>query len=130
MHTMNGYTKPYFMDETGRIFRDETGNLDNFDTIPMDIEWGRSNHGTPLTKTYNSCVVVSERARGAILKIQVDNGEWQTVGQITNEEQQIRFPAGIQGTNINYRITHNDQGDPPAVDGLITYYTPIETRIP
>jgi hypothetical protein len=25
-HTMNGYTKPYFTDETGRLFRDETGN--------------------------------------------------------------------------------------------------------
>jgi hypothetical protein len=51
-HTMNGYTKPYFTDETGRLFRDETGNLDNADPIPMEIEFGRNNLGTDQLKQY------------------------------------------------------------------------------
>lgn len=132
-HTMNGYTKPYFTDETGRLFRDETGNLDNADTIPMEIELGRSNFGTNLNKNFASVMVDSEDARSMILQYTLDGTRrFETLGQITKEVETMIFPQGgqlIEGRDIDFKFVHNDSGDPPMVNGLVTNYSFTE-RIP
>lgn len=131
-HTMNGYTKPYFLDETGRLFRDETGNLDNVDPIPMEIEYGRNNFGTDQKKVYNSILVDSEAARGAILQYSVDGKQHQTLGQIDERVTKLVFPQKgqlIEGRDINYRIVHNDTGDPSIINGLTTYFSLSEELI-
>lgn len=128
-HTMNGYTKPYFTDETGRLFRDEIGNLDNTDSIPLEIEIGRSNFGTDQKKTYMSVLVDSEQARGALLQYSVDGGNFETLGQITDNVSKFVFPQRgqlIEGKDIDYKIVHNEIGDPLTFNGLSTYYSITE----
>lgn len=122
---MTGYTKPYFTDETGRLFRDETGNLDNFDSIPMEIEFGRNNFGTDQLKLYMSVQTDSENARGGILQYSLDDGSFNVLGQMTNATDKIEFPTRAQlaeSHDINYRFVHNDKGDPPAFNGMSTYF--------
>lgn len=124
-HTMNGYTKPYFTDETGRLFRDETGNTDNGDSIPLEIEIGRNNFGTDQSKNYASVLADTEKARGAIVQYAVDGKQFQTLGQITNDVEKLVFKQGgqlVEGRDINYKIVHNDSGDAPAFNGLATYF--------
>ncbi len=124
-HSMNGYTKPYFTDDTGRLFRDETTNTDNGDPIPMEIEIGRNNLGTDQIKGFNSVLVDSENARGAILQYSEDGDSFNTLGQITDNVQKMVFPQSgqlISGRDINYKIVHNDTGDPTIINGLTTYY--------
>lgn len=124
-HTMNGYTKPYFTDETGRLFRDETGLLDNQDTIPMEIEFGRNNFGTDQLKTYMSILADSENARGAILQYSLDNGPFNTLGQLTDTSTKISLPTRGQlaeGHDINYKLVDNTPGDPTAFNGLSTIF--------
>lgn len=128
-HTMNGYTKPYFQDETGRVFRDETGNLDNADQIPFEIETGRSDFGTPTEKNYTGCIILSEKAKGALVLVSRDNGNWVDVGQVTQDIQEFRFPAEFRGRDINYRISYNNQGDGPSVDGITTYFSSGEYKV-
>lgn len=135
-HTMNGYTKPYFTDETGRLFRDETGNLDNFDPIPMSIELGRNNFDTDQVKKYHSVLVDAEQARGMILQYSLDGGRFETLGQIKENVEKLVFPQGsqlVEARDIDYKVVHNDSGDPPIINGLTTYYNinesiPNETR--
>ncbi len=136
-HTMNGYTKPYFTDETGRLFRDETGNLDNFDTIPLEIELGRENFDTDQLKNYLSVLVDSEKARGVTLQYAMDgNTRFETLGQITDNVEKFTFPQRgqlIEGRDINYKFVHNESGDPAVLNGIVTYYSigegkPDETR--
>lgn len=129
MHTMNGYTKPYFTDETGRLFRDETGNLDNADPIPFEIEFGRDNLGQDQDKRLLSVLVNSEKARGAVLQYQLDGGNYETLGQVTDPIQKLVFPQNaslIAGRDINYKIVHNDTGDPPTVNGLTSFFNLAE----
>lgn len=131
---MNGYTKPYFTDETGRLFRDETGNVDNVvsDPIPMEIEMGRSNMGTDQKKIYHSVLVDSENARGAILQYSLDGSKFETLGQITDNIEKLEFPQGgqlIEGRDIDYKLVHNDVGDPPIFNGLTTYFS-VSEKIP
>jgi hypothetical protein len=128
---MSGYTKPYFTDETGRLFRDETGNLDNADPIPMEIEIGRSNFSTDQRKTYLSVMVDSENARTASLQYSIDGGRFETLGQLTNEVELLTFPQGNQlkeGRDINYKLVHNDKGDPPVLNGITTYFNVKEAN--
>ena len=128
-HTMNGYTKPYFTDETGRLFRDETTNTDNGESIPMEIEIGRSNFGTDQRKVYSSVLVDSENARAAVLQYSIDGGLFKTLGQITNDVEKIIFPQKnqlIEGRDINYKVVSNDEGNPPIINGLGTYYSITE----
>lgn len=124
-HTMNGYTKPYFTDETGRLFRDETGNLDNFDSIPMEIEFGRNNFGTDQLKLYMTTYVDSENARGAVLQYALDNGPFNTLGQLTEGQTKISIDTLGQlneGHDINYKLVDNSLGDPTAFNGQSTYF--------
>lgn len=123
-HYMNGYTKPYFTDETGRLFRDETGNLDNFDSIPMEIEFGRNNFGTDQLKQYLSVLVDSENPRGGVLQFALDGGSYNTLGQTTDNSTKISFPTKLpqEGHDISYKFTSNDIGDPLAFNGLSTYF--------
>ncbi len=129
-HTMNGYTKPYFTDETGRLFRDETGNKDHNDTIPFVVEIGRNNLGTDQSKGFHSVLVDSERARGAIVQYALDGGNFQTLGKITKDIEKLVFPQGdqlVEGRDINWKIVHNDEGDAPVINGLTTYFTVNES---
>ena len=128
VHTMHGYTKPYFVDETGRLFRDETGYRDHFDTIPMEIETNDSNFGYDLSKIYGSVVVDSSRARSAMLLYRIDGGEWQTLGQLDATSKSIYFSPMTRGRKIAYKITHNDAGEAPVINGITTYFSVEERR--
>lgn len=131
-HTMNGYTKPYFTDETGRLFRDETGNLDNFDTIPMEVEWGRNNFGTDQLKSFIAVLIDSEDARGGKMQYSLDNGPFNTLGQTTEPATKISFSTRgqlVEGHDVNYKFVHNDGGDAPAINGLSTNFK-IQELIP
>lgn len=128
---MNGYTKPYFLDETGRLFRDETTNLDNADPIPLEIEVGRSNFGSDQKKTYLSALVDTENARGMLLQYSIDGEAFQTLGQIAKNVEKLVFPQGgqlIEGRDINYKIVHNDSGDAPIFNGLTTFFSVTEGK--
>jgi len=131
-HTMNGYTKPYFTDETGRLFRDETGNLDHNDSIPLEIEIGRSNFGINQLKNYSAVIVDSEKARGMSVQYSIDGNRFETLGQITDNVQTLDFPQKgqkIEGRDINYKLVHNELGDPLSINGPSTYYSIGETVI-
>lgn len=118
------------------MFRDETGNLDNADTIPFEVEIGRNNFGTDQVKTYMAALVDSENARTASVQYALNGGRFLTLGQITNEVEKLVFKQGgqlIEGRDINYKIAHNDAGSAPAINGITTYYgvseaIPNETR--
>lgn len=130
--TINGYTKPYFTDDTGRLFRDETGILDNADPIPMEIEFGRNNFGTDQMKNYLSVLVDSEDARGASLQYSIEGGPFRTFGQITDTVQKLVFGQNqqmVQGRDINYKLVHNDKGSAPIINGIVSYYSLTESIV-
>lgn len=128
---MNGYTKPYFTDETGRLFRDETGNLDNFDVIPFEVEFGPNNFGEDNRKSYVTVLASSEAARGMILQYSLDRGQYQTLGQMTDATSKFPFDTRMdfpEGEDISYKVVHSDSGDAPIFNGVSTVYT-IQERI-
>lgn len=129
---MNGYTKPYFTDENGYMFRDETGLTDAGLTIPALLEFGRTNCGTEQAKIFESVLIDSERTRTGIMQYQLDGGNWETLGQITEEIGELNFNLGTQkkiGHDINLRFTHNNQGDPPYFNGWSIYFNSVQSIV-
>ena len=129
IHEMNGIRKVYFTDENGYLFRDETGFTDFGQSIPMQVEIGRTNCGTETGKTFLSVQVDSENARAGILSYQVDGGDWIVLGQIKDNIQTLPFrttPSAVIGRDMNFRFYHNDSGDPPIFNGLTVYFTITE----
>lgn len=129
VHTMHGYTKPYFQDETGRLFRDETGDMDHQDTIPFEVEVGREDQGNRFKKRYTSIVIESENARGTQVAVSVEKAQYQDIGQITEDVQVLTLPGNLrEGRDINVKFMHNDGGDRPVIDGLEYYYSAQEIK--
>jgi hypothetical protein len=124
---MHGYTKPYFFDDSGRLFRDETGNLDHVDTIPMMIQLGPSNFGNELAKEYFGCFADVEQAIGTTIAVSVDRGSFDVVGEIGEQIDKITFKQPKRGRVIDYRYYHNADSDAPTINGVVTYYTQTET---
>lgn len=122
-HTMHGYTKPYFIDEIGRLWRDETGSLDGVDTIPFEVEMGRNTFGTPLNKYFVGAIIHTEKARGAQIMVSIDQGQFKDMGQVNADMTEIKFPMNTDGRDINYKIVHNDAGDAPVFNGVTTYFS-------
>lgn len=138
MHDGTGYFKPYFTDDTGKVFRDETGNSDGAypgfvgDPIEFEIETGRTNFGSELVKNYIGAYISSENARGARIKVSVhgvdENPQYQNVGQITGPISQITFPANMTtGRDISMKINHMDLGDRPIIDGISWFSSQMES---
>lgn len=124
---MHGYKKGYFIDETGRLFRDETGNRDHFDTIPFEVEWGQDNFGTALQKEYHSVIADIARAESVTLLYSINGGQFKNIGQALSKIDEFTFPFSISGYNINYKYTHNDDGPGPIINGQTTFWSSKET---
>jgi hypothetical protein len=123
---MHGYKKGYFIDETGRLFRDQTGYRDHYDTIPFEVEYGRDNFGTPLVKDYHSVLVDIDRAESVTLLYSVNGERFKNVGQALTDMNEFKFPFGTSGHNINYKYTHNDNGPGPIINGHTTFWSSKE----
>lgn len=127
-HRMHGYKKGYFIDETGRLFRDETGYKDHNDTIPFEVELGRNNFGSPLRKNYHSVTLDVEQPAATVVHASVDDGQFVVLGQLTKAVQTINFKYGTSGHDVNYKFTHNDDGPGPIINAQDTYWSPQETQ--
>lgn len=129
-HTMHGYTKNYFTDDTGRFFRDDVGTTDHGEPIPMEITIGRRDFGSRYLKKYDGIIVESEAARGTQVLISVENGNWVNVGQIETEVQKLIIPSEVlPGRDINIKFTNNDAGSKPIIDGAEVFYSVQELKI-
>lgn len=132
MHSMNGYTKPYFTDENGFMFRDETGLTDAGRSIPMMVEFGRMNCGSEQNKIFAALQIDSERTRTGIIQYQLDGGVWETLGQVKDDIETFNFPQRGRintGHDINLRFVHNNAGDPPIMNGGTIYFNTYESIV-
>ena len=128
-HIMHGYKKPYFLDDTGRLFRDETGLLDHNDTIPFEVTLGEHDFNDDLSKVYNGVVVDSEKAQTAQVAYSVDSQDYKGLGQLDATSKEFIFKHEVRGRKIQYKFTHNDKGEAPAINGISTFYAVEEQNL-
>lgn len=131
----SGAVRPYLYSDDGKIYIDETGNMDGADTngangtvIPFKLGLGRTHLNTQKVKKFVGVYIYSQDCAGALVKVAVAGGQPIPVGQIEYREQYIEFPE--QGENVLPRgrtaelfIDDASRGKPQAIEGLIWAYT-------
>lgn len=126
-----GENKPYFFSTDGYLYMDDIGNLDHDKAIPLEIEVGRDHLGSPVSKRYDGLFVFSKNAAGMVVKVSVGGGQPKTVGQITKEEEYLKFPrkgeeAIPDGVTVNVFLSGASKGDPQYIRGTSLYFNPTE----
>jgi hypothetical protein len=122
-HDESGVVKPYFLDDTGKMFMDETGNTDDGTPITTELELGRDNQTNEWKKRYQGCYVYGTNLAGATVKLALEGGEHVDRGQITGNVTKIAFPNTTEGRDCNYLITNTNTGDAEQIEGIATYLT-------
>lgn len=120
---MGGNMRSYFTDDQGQMWLDEEGNLDDTVTIPMYAKLGRENDGTEQKKNYHGCYIYGQNVAGTSVKLIMDEGDPIDAGMLTGKVTRIPFGKDIPSTGRDYNmeLTWNGEGDPPSIEGLVTY---------
>lgn len=126
---MSGKMRMYFLDNTGKMFLDEEGYLDDTATIPWEVEIGNNHSGTESKKHYTGCYVFGDNLPGTQYKFNLDDKDPITEGELTERVSKIPFAISGQaaeGRYINSRFTHNSNSIGPTLYGLATYSATVE----
>jgi hypothetical protein len=126
-----GVLKPYFFAENGKLYIDETGNLDDDKTIPMEAGTGRDMFGSEQMKKYDGMLIISTGANGLKLQAAVDGGQMKTIGRIDRNVCYMKFPEKgdntlPRGISFDWQLAGSLDGDPPKVEGAVVYYSTEE----
>lgn len=129
-----GELKPYFFGGNGRLYLDETGNMDDDKNIAFRGRTGKSILAFPQRKKFYGVTMFTRNASGLRLTASVDGGDWKTVGRIEGETCFIKFseqgdnvlPSGVA---IDWQISGRVEGAAPAVDGAVVWFA-IEEDVP
>jgi hypothetical protein len=115
---MHGYEKIYIGDETGRVFRLDTGHSDNLQPIHFIAETKRFNQDLPEErKTYRKAFVYTKNGQLANFAYSIDGGNWTTVGRLSKSLTPINLNEA-RGSDIAFRISQNDKGEGVALLGV------------
>ena len=115
---MHGLEKPYFGDDTGRFYRDETGLTDNGKPIHFLIETKRYHLGLPEeTKTMRRAYIHTQDGHQAIVTVIVDGKDTDIKAQLDKNITSVDL-GDIQGRDIAFRVTQNNGGEPVVYIGV------------
>lgn len=123
--SMSGTRRSYFLDETGRMFLDEDGDLDWNDTIAWYLRYGRSNFGTGLMKTLIGLYVHSENSSGSVVFVKTSGKfrDWQKVGQLTELISELPISGdNVDSRDFDFKISGNAKGAAARIDGIEVWF--------
>lgn len=125
-----GKRKIYFLDHLGNLYVDDDGNLDDTDTIPFSVKFGRENAGTIDKKGYTAFMFIGRNMSGALVNIYSEgHGDPVPVGSLKdNYTELVVGRRNIAGRDINVEVSLNAQGDPVAIEGYIPFLNAEESR--
>lgn len=126
--TQSNVRNTYFLDDTGKFFKDDTGYLDDTATIPYYWATGPNNFGLDEGKSYETAYIYCKQPRSVQVYYSVDGSAPKLLGTCTETIQRFMFPRGVEGREIDYHFAHNAQGEGPIVEGVSTHYSMTEAQ--
>lgn len=130
--SIGGKKQLYFLSDTGYMYLDDTGDLDDEDTIPFIVKFGRRMSATEQGKNYHGVYVYSENMASASVKYALeDKKDFVSAGEIKQGVEKIVM-SGVKnqavGRDITIQISHNSRGDRPAITSIMPYFNQIEDK--
>lgn len=128
LYLHDGNVRPHFFDETGQLWLDESGDMDDDKIIPLEVELGDDTFGIDERKDYVGVAIYSKNSAATRIQVSIDGSEFTDVGQIAQQVERIRF-AGLRsntGTMINIKIVNSSSNDPVEIHKMVVYYNRAE----
>ncbi len=122
----------YFMDNTGKLYQDGIGDLDDTDTIPFMVRYGRNNSGTVMDKTYSGFYVIGQNISGLKARVYT-NGKPDPI-ELSVEQLDVGYAKitignkTVKGRDINLEFAHNGKGSPIAIEGYVPFLAAEESH--
>jgi len=129
---ISGYKKLYFLDNTGKLYVDDTGDLDDTTTIPFMVRYGRNNSGTIFAKTYTGYYIIGQNLSGTRVRVYI-NGRPDPIELTATklEDGYLQATVGnktVSGRDITLEVSHNGKGSPIAIEGYVPFLAAEETK--
>ena len=127
----DGVIKPFFVSDGGKLYQDDTGDMDD-DKVPrFQMDLGKTNYGGRNEKYYLGHYIDSEFAIGMKIVISIDGGEPMVVGEITKDHGNIMYNMGdnkerYRGSSVAVSLKSAVAGPPQKIISVDDYYNVIE----
>jgi hypothetical protein len=127
----SGTLKPYFFSNNGKLYMDESGDMDDDKNIAMEAGTGQDMLGTEQVKRFYGMKLFTRNCNGLRLQVAVDGGDMKTIGRIEGTVCFVKFPEQGDsklplGVTIDWQIMGVGPGEAPKVDGAVIYWIPEE----
>lgn len=121
---MGGNLRLYFTDNSGQMWLDEEGNLQDTQTIPFYVRLGRDNGGTDFIKNMEGFYIYGENTSGASVKLRIEDGDPKDIGMLTGAISIVNVPENAKSSGKYYdiEITQNSEGDAISIEGVSPFY--------
>jgi hypothetical protein len=115
----DGKRKLYAIGDDGNFLRDNEGNLDGTEIIPLIVRFGRGHSGTSLDKLYQGYYIFGENMNGGEVRCYTNGNTNKPydLGKLTDNISVVEIGKDVHGRDINLEISITGKGDPPAIDG-------------
>lgn len=128
-----GYIKPFWFDEVGQMWVDDTGNTDNGKQISLRYAFGDDTFGIDELKSYKGIKVYSTAAVGTKVLLSIDRGEPIEVGEISGAVTVIDFSTSKKnlpkGSMVNVIFTNSSSEEAPLIEKATVYYQKEEDTL-
>ncbi len=123
--------KPFFVSDDGRLFQDDTGDLDDDKAIRFEAVLGKTNYGIENDKRYLGAYIYSRNAIGLKISLAVDNEDAVLVGEIARNYGQLDYPVNdniraLQGSTATIKILGALKGPAPHIEAFNDIYTMVQ----
>lgn len=120
--------RAFFQDDTGKVFTDDYGNLDDTETIPFEVESNQDNFGIDELKSYNKAFVYAKKAKGTLVQYSIEGARWETLGELVGTITKLDFKRNLEGRDIAYQFVSNTKGESPIIEGISTHFSVTEAQ--
>lgn len=115
----------FFGDTLGTIYQFNTGNTYDDVSIPFLMETKDYYLGNPSTiKDLKKIEVFSDGGKQVAVQYKLDDGNWKSLGRLTDTQTTLNFPAHSRCHRVKFRISESSSGDRFSFEGFDIYFTP------
>lgn len=122
---LNSEDRVFFGTMDGEVHQDNTGTSFNGDDIAFTLETKDYYLGYPASyKLFSKVIVFVNGVKSCTIQFKLDDGDWKTLGKITQTQTELDFPAGCRGKRVKFRVLESSQSDGFTFEGLDVYFSP------
>jgi hypothetical protein len=115
----------YFGDKLGGVYHFDYGNTMDTKDIAFRLVTKDYYMGNPsIYKYLSKLVVYCDGGRQVTIQYKLDDGDWKTLGRLSDSITTLVFPSSTQCRKVKFRVIESSSGDAFNFEGFDIYFKP------